>query len=66
MQRVIDFAHRGVHVTTEAGKAIVQGFYGGAATHSYFSGCSQGGQEALTEVQRYPRIRRRDRRRPCQ
>ena len=24
MERVIDFAHRGVHVTTEAGKAIVQ------------------------------------------
>ena len=55
MERVIDFAHRGVHVTTEAGKAITQAFYGSAPVHSYFSGCSQGGQEALTEVQRYPK-----------
>ena len=54
MERVIDFAHRGVHVTTEAAKALIQSFYGIAAAHSYFDGCSQGGQEALTEVQRYP------------
>ncbi len=54
MERVIDYAHRGVHVTTQAGKAIVQGFYGVAAVHSYFSGCSNGGQEAMSEVQRYP------------
>lgn len=54
MERVIDYAHRGVHVTTQAGKAIVQAFYGVEAQHSYFSGCSNGGQEAMSEVQRYP------------
>jgi feruloyl esterase len=54
MQRVIDFAHRAVHVTTQAGKAITAAFYGTAAERAYFSGCSQGGQEALTEAQRYP------------
>jgi feruloyl esterase len=54
MERVIDFAHRGVHVMTQASKAILQAHYGAAPAHSYFSGCSQGGQEALTEAQRYP------------
>lgn len=54
MERVVDYAHRGVHVTTQAGKAIVHEFYGVTAEHSYFSGCSNGGQEAMSEVQRYP------------
>jgi len=54
MQRVIDFAHRGVHVTTVAAKAMIRAHYGRAAEKAYFDGCSQGGQEALTEAQRYP------------
>ena len=54
MQRVIDFANRSVHVTTQAGKAVIGAFYGAPPQHSYFSGCSQGGLEAFTEVQRYP------------
>jgi feruloyl esterase len=54
MQRVIDFAHRAVHVTTVASKAVLRARYGRMPSHSYFSGCSQGGQEALTEAQRYP------------
>jgi len=55
MERVIDFAHRAVHVTTQADKAILAAFYGNQPAHAYFSGCSQGGQEAMTEAQRYPR-----------
>lgn len=53
-EKVVDFGHRAQHVTTVAGKAIVQAFYGTAAKHSYFYACSQGGHHALMEAQRYP------------
>ena len=49
-----DFAHRGVHVTALAAKALIQAFYGSAPRYAYFSGCSDGGREALIEAQRYP------------
>ena len=55
MQRVIDFANRAIHAMTEADKAIIEAFYGARPAHSYFSGCSQGGQEALIQAQRHPR-----------
>ena len=49
-----DFAYRGVHVVTLAAKAIVARYYGQAQAYSYFSGCSDGGREALMEAQRFP------------
>jgi feruloyl esterase len=55
MERVIDFAHRSIHVMSQADKAIIAAFYGGRPDHSYFAGCSQGGQEALMSAQRYPK-----------
>jgi feruloyl esterase len=50
----IDYGHRGTHVTAVAAKAITAGYYGKPAAHAYFNGCSNGGRQALMEVQRYP------------
>ena len=50
----IDYGHRGTHVTTVAAKAVTAGFYGTAPKYAYFQGCSNGGRQALMEVQRYP------------
>ena len=50
----IDFAYRGVHVTALAAKALIDAYYGQGAKYSYFSGCSDGGREALMEAERYP------------
>jgi feruloyl esterase len=53
-QAQIDFAYRGVHVTAEVAKAVVTRFYGRAPAYSYFTGCSDGGREALMAAQRHP------------
>ncbi len=53
-QALIDFAYRGVHVTSQVAKALLKRFYGRSAAYSYFDGCSDGGREALMEAQRYP------------
>ena len=50
----IDFAYRGNHVTALAAKALIKAFYGRPQRYAYFSGCSDGGREALIEAQRYP------------
>ena len=54
MDRVINYGQRGVHEMALASKSIIQAYYSAVPAHSYFQGCSYGGQQALTEVQRYP------------
>ena len=53
-EKVVDFGHRGIHEMTRVAKLVAQQFYGSAPKHSYFTGCSDGGREALMEAQRYP------------
>ncbi len=54
LDRVINFGQRGVHEMAMASKAVIRAYYGAAPVHSYFTGCSHGGKQALTEVQKYP------------
>ena len=53
-EKLIDYGHRAIHVMTEAAKLIVRNAAGRFAERSYFVGCSAGGQQALSEAQRYP------------
>ena len=52
--RVINFGQRGVHQMALASKAVIKAYYSASPVHSFFQGCSYGGKQALTEVQRYP------------
>ncbi len=49
-----DWAYRAVHVMAESARPVLRSYYGQFARHSYFAGCSTGGQQALSEAQRYP------------
>jgi feruloyl esterase len=49
-----DFGYRATHEMTLLSKAVVAAFYGVTPKRSYFVGCSTGGQQALSEAQRYP------------
>jgi len=53
-EKVVDYAHRAIHLMTVNAKAIVKAFYGEAPKRSYFASCSNGGRQALMSAQRYP------------
>ncbi len=52
-QKIIDFGYRSIHLMTVIGKQIAAAFYGENPQHSYFTGCSTGGRQALMEAQRF-------------
>lgn len=53
-EMVQDFAFRSTHLMTVLSKQIVKAYYGRPAKYAYFTGCSTGGHQALTEAQRFP------------
>lgn len=53
-EKLIDFGYRSVHLMTVDAKAIIAAFYGTHPHFSYWSGCSTGGKQGLTEAQRFP------------
>jgi len=53
-EKIIDFGWRAVKETTDISKALIAAKKGDKPAKSYFSGCSDGGREALMSVQRFP------------
>ena len=53
-ERRNNFGYVAVHRTAETSKAILRAYYAARETRAYFSGCSNGGRQALMEAQRYP------------
>jgi feruloyl esterase len=51
---LVDFASRSIHMTAVAAKTIIRAYYGRDPQYSYFTGCSGGGGQGLSEAQRYP------------
>lgn len=52
--RAANYAYRANHLLAVKTKAIIAAVYGAAVRNAFFVGCSGGGRQALTEVQRYP------------
>lgn len=53
-EKVADWGYRAVHITTLAAKQLIRAYYGKPAHFSYWSSCHEGGNQGLTEAQRYP------------
>lgn len=53
-QSIRNFSHVAIHDMTTIGKTLIRAFYGKPAKYSYFQGGSNGGRQAMEEVQRYP------------
>ncbi|MDB5722790.1 MAG: tannase/feruloyl esterase family alpha/beta hydrolase [Alphaproteobacteria bacterium] len=53
-QARLEYAEKALDSVATAGKALVTAFYGTAAKHSYFAGCSNGGREGMVFAQRFP------------
>ena len=53
-EKLVDWGYRAIHEMTVAAKTFVAAHYDARPEKSYFSSCSTGGRQALTEAQRYP------------
>ena len=53
-ERVADWGYRAVHEMTVAAKTLILAYYGKPAKLSFWSSCHEGGNQALTEAQKFP------------
>lgn len=49
----VDYGYASIGRVTPVAKLLVERFYNAEPVHSYFAGCSKGGEEALQAMQRY-------------
>ncbi|MDE2403567.1 MAG: tannase/feruloyl esterase family alpha/beta hydrolase [Sphingomonadales bacterium] len=52
--RAANYVWRAHHLLAVKARAMLRGVYGTGPLHAFFVGCSGGGRQALTEVQRFP------------
>ncbi|GME21909.1 putative tannase subunit protein [Neofusicoccum parvum] len=50
---LFNFGYRSIHEMSVIGKELTKSFYGGSNIYSYYQGCSEGGREGWSQVQRY-------------
>jgi pimeloyl-ACP methyl ester carboxylesterase len=50
----VEYSEKALDSVATAAKRVVEKFYGKAASHNYFAGCSNGGREGMVFAQRYP------------
>jgi feruloyl esterase len=53
-QATLDFSYASIGRVAEAVKHIIAHYYGKAPSRSYFTGCSEGGRQAMLMAERYP------------
>lgn len=51
-----NYGHASLPLVTGAARLLVARYYGDGPRHSYFLGCSKGGQEGMAAAQRYPAL----------
>ncbi|MFZ1204848.1 MAG: tannase/feruloyl esterase family alpha/beta hydrolase [Candidatus Acidiferrales bacterium] len=53
-EKIADWGSRAVHETAVAAKDLILAYYGKPAKLSFWSSCHEGGNQALTEAQKFP------------
>ena len=53
-EKIVDYGYRSLQETSRTAHELVRAYYGRSARYSYFTGCSNGGRQALMAAQRFP------------
>jgi feruloyl esterase len=53
-EKIRDWAYRSTHEMAQSARQIIESYYRRPPEHRYFAGCSTGGQQALSEAERFP------------